>query len=320
MPQKKRRKKSKKPNPFLDYLFYLFVRVLAIFLLIPDINTSLRLARWLASGLYRIYGRGRHRALENLRLSFPEKSQSWRDRTARRSFEHLVMLAFDVLYTTRLVRLSTWNRYLELGDEMSEVLRLILDGRGIIMVTGHYGNFEILGYALATFGLENYSIARPIDNPHINRYLLAVRQRQGQTILDKKGATESMLEILASGATLGFIADQNAGRKGLFVDFFGRKASTYKSIALLAMQYDLPIIVGYTRRIRDRFHFKIGLTRIIKPHHWRDQDDPLKWITAQYTAAIEEFVRQDPEQYWWVHRRWKTRPPEEQKNKPILQP
>jgi KDO2-lipid IV(A) lauroyltransferase len=312
MSEKPREKKKKKPNPPLDYFFYLLMRLASFFVQMADINTALRFARLLGGGLYLIYGRGRQRAMENLRLSFPDRDQAWLERTVRASFEHIVMLAFDVLYTSRLVRLSTWHRYIELGD-MAEPLRLMLSGRGVIMVTGHYGNFEILGYALATFGLESYSIARPIDNPYINKYLLGVRQRQGQIIIDKKGATDSMLKILASGATLGFIADQNAGRKGIFVDFFGRKASTYKSIALLAMQYDLPIVVGYARRLNGRYLFRIGVTRIIKPQDWQGQDDPLFWITAQYTRAIEEFVREEPEQYWWVHRRWKTRPPQERR-------
>jgi Kdo2-lipid IVA lauroyltransferase/acyltransferase len=301
-------KKKKKPGVVQDYLLYLAVRVLAVFIQTMEVNASLRLARTLGHGLYLIYHRGRQRAIEHLRVSFPEKDEAWLEKTTRRSFEHIVMLAFDVIHTSRLIRASTWHRYIDLGEGMDEGLKLILAGRGVLMVTGHYGNFEISGVALATFGLETYSIARPLDNRFINDYLLGVRQRQGQIIVDKKGATEHMLEILDSGAMLGFIADQNAGHKGMFVDFFGRKASTYKSIGLLAMEYDLPIIVGYCRRIQDEYRFRLGLTQIILPQQWKEQDDPLRWITEQYTAAIERFVREDPEQYWWVHRRWKTRP------------
>ena len=117
-----------------------------------------------------------------------------------------------------------------------------------------------------------------------------------------------MLEVLKNGETLCFIADQNAGKKGMFVDFFHRKASTYKSIGLLAIEYNLPIVVGYCRRIDDQYRFKLGVQRIIRPGDWEEQENPLRWITAEYTRAIEEFVRDDPEQYWWVHRRWKTRP------------
>jgi len=311
MVKKNQKKKNrKKPHPALDYLLYLLVRMIAIFFAMLDVNTSVRLARFLGSCLYQIYPRGRQRAIENLRLSFPQKDPLWIEQTARRSFEHIVMLAFDVFHTTRLIRRSTWRRYIELGD-LSAALRLILQGRGVILVGGHYGNFLVLGHALATFGLEGYSIARPIDNPYLGEYLYINSQPPNHHIIYKNNATENMLNLLAGGATLSFIADQNAGRKGIFVDFFGRKASTYKSIGLLAMQYNLPIIVGYCRRVDDQFKFKIGLTRIIQPRDWQDKDDPLYWITAQYTAAIEQFIRQEPQQYWWVHRRWKTRPAEE---------
>jgi len=304
-----KKKKAKQSQPVRDYLLYLLLRVAAVLVHLAGVEAALGWARQLGRGLWLAYGRGRERALDNLRCSFPEQDEAWRRRVARRSFEHLVMLAFDVLFTTRLIRLSTWRRHLELAD-LEQALALLLSGRGVILVTGHYGNFEILGYALATLGLESYAIARPIDNPYVNRYLLGVRQRQGQMIIDKKGATAAMLEVLRSGAALAFIADQNAGRKGLFVDFFGRKASTYKSIGLLALEYDLPIVVGYARRVGDRYRFRLGVSRIIRPEEWRGRADPLEWITAEYTAGIERFVREEPEQYWWVHRRWKTQPKE----------
>jgi len=311
---KKPKKKKKKSNPVSDYLLYLLLRIVTFFVHLVDVNTALRFARFLGRALYRVYHRGRQRALDNLRQSFPEKNLPWLEHTARRSFEHIAMLAFDVLFTSRLIRLSTWRRYIELGD-ISEPLSVMLRARALIMLTGHYGNFEVLGYTLATFGLESYSIARPIDNPYINKYLLGVRQKQGQIIIDKKGATNAMLDILSQGSILSFIADQNAGRKGVFVDFFHRPASTYKSIALLALEYDLPIVVGYCRRLHDQYRFQVGAARIIKPHEWKDQPDPLTWITAQYTAGIEKIIRIDPEQYWWIHRRWKTRPPHE-RNRP----
>jgi KDO2-lipid IV(A) lauroyltransferase len=180
------------------------------------------------------------------------------------------------------------------------------------VIAGHYGNFEIMGYLLGLFGFKIYSVARPLDNRFISRYLYGVRQRAGQKIIDKKGASEMINELISSGATLCFIADQDAGRKGVFVDFFGRKASTYKSIGLLAITNNIPIGVGYSRRVDNRFFFEIGIERIIYPDEWKDKDNPLEWVTAEYTKAIESFVRKDPTQYWWLHRRWKHRPKDEQ--------
>ncbi len=309
---KKKKKKKKKPNPVIDYLIYLLMRTVSMFMQISDVDASVRFARSLGAGLYVIYRRGRKRAIDQLRESYPDKDDAWLEATAKASMEHIAMLAFDVMRHDRLLRGSTWHKYIEL-DDMSEALSVILKHKSIIMVTGHYGNFEALGVAMGIFGLEGYSIARPIDNPYINDYLVKVRQRKGQTIIDKKGATDNMHAILESGNMLGFIADQNAGRKGIFVDFFGRKASTYKSIGLLAMHYNLPIVVGYCRRIDNRYKFKVGISRIIQPQDWQDQDNPLHWVTAEYTTAIENFIREAPEQYWWIHRRWKTRPPEERK-------
>ena len=135
-----------------------------------------------------------------------------------------------------------------------------------------------------------------------------MRERTGQKIIGKKGAVGEVTEALDAHGVVGFIADQNAGSKGMFVDFFGRKASTYKSIGLLAMQYEVPVIIGYARRTGKPFHFQVGMQEVIRPEEWKVQADPLRYITQRYTQAIENIVRADPAQYLWVHRRWKTRP------------
>src|SRR5205814_1011332 len=115
------------------------------------------------------------------------------------------------------------------------------------------------------------------------------------------GVTTTALDILQRKGILGFIADQNAGPKGMFVPFFGRQASTYKSIGLLAIQHNVPVIIGYARRRNDRFQFDLGVQDIIYPQDWlnfpKDQyDNELHYLTARYTRAIEGFVRDDPTQ------------------------
>jgi KDO2-lipid IV(A) lauroyltransferase len=305
-----RGKKKKRHNPFTDWLFYLGLRVLMVFLHLFDVETNLKTACFLGRLLWKHYHRGRKRALDNLRASFPDKSEQWIWETARRSFEHIAMLAVDVLFTPRLVKPYKWRSYSRYKN-IEKVKWMMKEGQGLLMVTGHYGNFEIIGYLLGSFGFDIYSIARPLDNKFISNYLYGIRQQAGQKIIDKKGAAELMTRISSSGSTLGFIADQDAGRKGIFVDFFGRKASTYKSIGLLAITNNVPIVVGYSRRVDNRFYFEIAASRIIYPREWAEKDDPLTWVTAEYTGAIEEFVRQDPSQYWWLHRRWKHRPKEE---------
>jgi len=219
----------------------------------------------------------------------------------------MFMLFVEVLFTTRLVHINTFTKYVRLG-EFGKTLDLLMNHRGLIMLTGHHGNWEILGYVMAVLGFPTVSVARPLDNPYVNEWLLGVRERKGQKIVDKKGATKIVTDTLNAKGTVGFIADQDAGKKGLFVDFFNRKASTYKSIGLLAMEYDVPVVIGYAQRLGANFTFQIGSTDIINPDDWKKQDQPLHYITQRYTKAIEAFVRQAPGQYLWVHRRWKTRP------------
>ena len=308
------KKKKKKQNRFADYMLYLALRVLLVFLYLFDVETNLKTACFLGRLMWKYYHRGRKRALDNLRASYPEKSEQWMQQTGRRSFEHIVMLAVDVLYTPRLVKKHNQRDYSRFKNA-ERVKWLMNEGRGVLMVGAHYGNFEIVGYMMGLFGFNIYSIARPLDNRFVNNYLYGVRERVGQKMIDKKGAAELMAKLTAEGATLGFVADQDAGKKGIFVDFFGRKASTYKSIGLLAITANIPIVVGYSRRIANRFFFEIGVSRIIFPQEWADKDDPLRWVTAEYTKAIENFVRDDPTQYWWLHRRWKHRPKGET-NKP----
>ena len=302
-------------SPLVNLSQYFGARFAAMMLGVFPINANLKTARDIGSLLYKIDRKHRKRALENLRASFPDKPQKELEEIAERSMQHFISLVMDILFTTRLINVESWYRYVRL-DSLGPALRVLLRGQGAIVLTGHYGNWEILGYTLATMGFETYSIARPIDNPHIDSWLLGVRERRGQIILSKRGVTTTALDVLNKKGVLGFIADQNAGPKGMFVPFFGRLASTYKSIGLLAIEHQVPVIVGYARRRGDQFAFDLGVQDIIYPEDWknypRDQyKDELHYLTARYTKSIEDFVRGDPTQYLWIHRRWKTRPKDE---------
>jgi len=302
--------RPKKPrNDLFDHLVYLALRVVASGAHSYGVDVSLAIAKAIGGVMYAIDKRHRDRAIGNLKRSFPDMPDRKVRVMAKRSMEALCMLGVEVMFTTRLVRVDTFMRYVELGDGFKDVLRLLLKrDQGLILLTGHYGNWEILGYVLATLGFPTTSVARPLDNPYVSDYVFGVRERTGQRIINKKSATLEVTDLLDNHQAIAFVADQNAGRKGIFVDFFGRKASAYKSIGLLAMQYDVPGVVGYARRLGDRFKFECACQDIIRPEDWKQQEDPLRYITQRYTKAIEDFVRADPGQYLWVHRRWKTRP------------
>jgi KDO2-lipid IV(A) lauroyltransferase len=300
---------AKPRNDWVDRLQYLAMRLAAMAMQTWPVELCLAGARLVGWILYRVDRRHRERAIGNLTRSFPEKSPGEISLIALESMQHMCMLAVEVIFTPRLIRLETITRHIEL-ENFNDALRLLmLRDHGLLLLTGHYGNWEVLGYALATLGFQTTSIARPLDNRHINDWLLGVRERRGQRILSKHGAVDEVTRLLNNRDAVGFIADQNAGPKGLFVDFFGRKASTYKSIGLLALRFNVPVVIGYSRRVRGQpFRFRLGVQDIIHPRDWEPQPDPLRYVTQRYTTAIENIVRADPAQYLWVHRRWKSRP------------
>jgi len=297
-------------NPYIHWLQYIPARLVAMLLGLFPVNANLGSARLIGSLWWHAMKKHRVRAMTNLRASFPEKSEEELTDIAKRSLQHFMELVMDTLFTPHKIHIETYHRYVHLNG-LDESLRHMLRGNGAIMITGHYGNWEVLGFTMATLGFETYSIARPIDNPHIDQWVLGVREKRGQIILSKRGVTASAEDVLRRHGVLAAIADQNAGPKGMFVPFFGRLASTYKSIGLWAIEYQVPIIVGYARRRGEAFAFDMGISDIIHPADWKGKPDELRYITERYTAAIEKFVRADPTQYLWIHRRWKSRPKDE---------
>jgi KDO2-lipid IV(A) lauroyltransferase len=296
-----------KSGPLAYGIFLLVRAVLAIMQVFP-LAWNLRTARWMGRVWPRIMPRHRRRALDHLQASLGDTyAPDELERLADRCLENVAMFAVEAICLPRLINPWTWSKYIQLRN-FDEALELILEGRGAILVTGHYGSFELPGHLLAALGFSTVAVMRPLDNVYLNRFIVRSRQTHGMSLLDKKGASNEAERTLQAGKLLAFIGDQDAGRKGIFVQFFGREASTYKSIGLLAMAAERPIIVGYARRLGDAPRYEIGVERVIRPAEWEQADDPLRWITQTYTTAIERIARNNPEQYLWIHRRWKSRP------------
>jgi KDO2-lipid IV(A) lauroyltransferase len=299
-------------NRLVDYLVYVALRVAAAFVQMFSPKAVYLAVGRLGNAWYRLHRRHRLRATDHVRASFPNWSQERVQQTVKGSLRNLAYLGIEALLTARLMNRWSWRRCVVLGD-IREVCRILLERQtGAIFISGHFGGWEVAGYAMAALGFTGYAVARPLDNPYLNEYLLGSRQKAGLNILDKRGATEQMDDILGNRNYVGFIADQDAGPRGVFVDFFGRQASTYKAPSLVAMRHKAPIIVAYGRRLGEQYRFELGFQRIIYPHEWADKEDPIRWITQEYTAALEDIIRSSPDQYLWIYRRWKTRPRDQQ--------
>ncbi len=298
-------------NRLMDYLVYLAVRLVAMAVHVVGPSASYAAAAVMGDWMHRLYGRGRKRAMEHLARALPDVCERRRRGICRASMRNLARLAMDVLLIPRYVNETGWRRYVRIGDVAEPLREAVRRRTGMIVVSGHFGNWEVFGYTTAMMGFHGYALARALDNPYLNDYLLGIRERNGMTILDKSGAMAQMDGIMRGRNVVGFIADQDAGKRGVFVDFFHRAASTYRAPALMAIRYNVPIVVVYARRLGERFAFEIGAARMIRPAEWADADDPVRWITQEYTAALERVIRTAPEQYLWSYRRWKTRPRDE---------
>ncbi len=295
-------------RPALDYLAYLAVRVIVGVCQAMSVEASYRFADGLAALLYRVDKRHRKIGLDNLQAAFGDRySDAERDAIIRGVYRHFCRMAVEMLHIPRKLHPTTWRERITLVGHEKVVDRL-LKGGPIIMLTGHFGNWEMAGYLFGVFGFPPHSVGRTLDNPHLDRFVRAFRERTGQTMITKKGGSDEILDVLNGGGVLSFLCDQDAGQNGLYVDFFGRPASTHKSIAILALQHNAPVVVGYARRVGPGFRYEVGCPMIIEPHEFAESSDDVKLLTQRYTSALEAMIRRDPEQYLWLHRRWKHQP------------
>ncbi len=302
MPRRKTRR------PWIDYLVYLVVRLVVAFAQTLTLAQSYALARFLAWLMYTVDVRHRMVGIENLKMAYGDQfDDDQRGRMVRAVYLHFCMMIMELLHIPRKVHLTNWRNYVELVGHAPTLDRLI-SGEPVIMLTGHYGNWELAGYLFGLFGYPTYSVARTLDNPHLDRFLRTFRERTGQKLIPKSGGYDQILEVLQSGRALSMLADQDAGHRGLFVDFFGRQASTHKAIALLAIEHQAPVVVGVARRIGPGFRYEIRCAEVIQPEEFTGSADDARLLTQRYTSALEDLIRRDPTQYLWLHRRWKHQP------------
>ena len=312
----------KRRRPAVDYIIYLAARLFVSLCQAMSVERSYRFADLMAAVLYRCDARHRRVGMENLRLAFGgQYNEAQRDRIVRGVYRHFCRMLMEILHIPRKLHPTTWRDRITLVGHEPVVDRL-LRGGPLIMLTGHFGNWEMAGYLFGVFGFPPHSVARTLDNPYLDRFLRSFRERTGQKMIAKKGGSDQILDVLAGGKVLSFLADQDAGQNGMYVEFFGRPASTHKSIAILALQHNAPVVVGYARRIGPGFRYEVGCDAIIEPDEWTGTADDARLLTQRYTAALERIIRRDPDQYLWLHRRWKHQPkPRAKGRKPAnLQP
>jgi Kdo2-lipid IVA lauroyltransferase/acyltransferase len=264
----------------------------------------------IAALLFRMRPGLRAAASENLQLAFPEWAPKQRSAVIRGMVRQLGWMAGEFTQFPRYTKANVERVVLLEGFE--NFARAQERGKGVLFLTGHMSAWELAPLAQALFGNPLHFLVRPIDNPRVDALITNYRCLSGNRPIDKNQSARAVLKVLADNGTVGVLADQNTGiNEGVFVDFFGVPASTTAGLARFAQRTDAAVVPGFIhwdgaiRKYRLCFEPPIELART------GDEAADIRENTQRFTRVIENYVRRYPDQWLWVHRRWKTRPPGE---------
>lgn len=291
-----------------DYAVYLALRLVIASLQAIPLSACDRLMRavaWLVGDMLHFRGEV---VKENLAIAYPEWDAREQRRCIRRMWHHLFLMVAEIAHTPRKIHRTNWRERCDI-PEVEQIVRGLVSDRPKVIISGHYGNFELGGYLLGMFGFPTHTVARPIDNKFVDRYINEFRGRTGQHILPKEGSSEAIEELLRGGGILALLGDQAAGKRGCWVSFFGRPASTHKAVSLFTLGFEAPTMVMATQRRGEPLRYLIRHGGTIDPRDEAFAAGTTTDMTDWFTQRLERLIRFAPEQYWWVHRRWKGTPP-----------
>lgn len=243
----------------------------------------------------------------NLRRAFPDATPEWLERVTRETYRHLGREAVAMIRLSHLSREEIVER--TVLPQWEEFLAARGEGRGALLVTGHYGNWEVAAAAVAARGVPIEAVVKRQRNRLVDARIETARRRLGIGTIEMRQAPKRIPRALASGHALGIVADQDAREAGVWVPFFGVPASTYRGPALFALRFRAPVFAAVARRLPDG-RYLVDARRVATPSSG-DLEADVRALTAALAAHLEEEIRRDPGQYFWFHKRWKTAPPPE---------
>jgi KDO2-lipid IV(A) lauroyltransferase len=291
----------------IDYTVYLIVRLLIALIQALPLSACETIAGICATLMGRVFRVRGHVVEKNLNIAFPNLSAEERDEITWQMWRHLVLMIVEIAQTPRKVHETNWKEHSHIVNQEAFV-RTLLSGRPLVLISGHFGNFELGGYLMGLFGFPTYTVARALDNRYLDRFVNDFRGRTGQYMLPKKGSGADIQNVLERGGILTLLGDQAAGQRQCWVDFFGKPASTHKAVSVFSLGNDAPTMVSYARRVGKPLHYEVGPIAICDPADPNFEFGTVPLLAQWYTNHLEQLVRQSPGQYWWLHRRWKGEP------------
>jgi len=270
---------------------------------------ALRTGETIGWGAWFFARKRRRRAVENLLHSYPDMSRRTAEKIARDVFIHFGRAMAETAVAHRFMRPSNYRRHVVIQNEET-FKRLIAEDRGAIIVGAHLGAWELFGMVLSHLGAPPHVAYRRMNNPFMDRFLRKRRARFGQTMIERTGALRPLLRILRKRGYTVFLVDQHLRRNWLWVPFFGRPASTTPGPAMLALATGAPLICMCNVRLPGVYRFELAFSDPIRPVSTGDRRADVQRITEEISRTLEEFVRKTPNQWLWMHKRWRKPPPE----------
>lgn len=272
-------------------------------------------ARWTAARfaafLFRVRPAWRQVTLFNLRLAFPEWSESERERTVKRMVRNLGWLMAEFAHLPNYTR-ENIERVL-VQDGFENFLAAERRGRGVLFLTGHLGAWELNPFAHALYHKPIHFLVRPVRNHRVDALINRYRTLSGNQPIEKNESVRAVLRVLRDGGTVGILADQNTTPvEAVFVDFFGIPAATTAGLARLARRTGAAVVPAHGYWDASLQKYRLHYEPALELHNTADEEADIYSYTKLFNQALEGFIRRFPDQWFWVHRRWKNRPPGEE--------
>ena len=270
----------------------------------PVARLAAGILAWLGFHLAR---RQRYAGLHNLGLAFPEMTEADRERILRGCFQNLGRLLVEFTHFPQLNKANIAQFVVH--DGLDNYLEGLKRGRGVIFMTAHFGAWELSSFAHAVYGFPLKFIVRPIDNPRVEALISGYRTASGNVPIDRRSAGRDVLKALRQNEAVGILFDQNTTRsEGVFAEFFGIPAATTPAIALFALRTGAAVVPGFLIWDAELQKHRLRLDPPVELIDTGDLDRDVLENTRLFNKILEGYIRKYPDQWLWIHRRWKTRP------------
>ncbi len=292
---------------FVQWIEYVVVMALAFpFYLLPH-TIAFRLGELVGDFMYRIMSRRRAIGYKNLDIAFGDKlSPQEKQQILRSNFRNLGKSLVEIIHFQKMTKSYLREKVKIVGQE--NYLAAMDKGKGMIYLTAHFGNWEISSHAQSAAGYPLSIVVRPLDNPYLDEVTTRLRTMYGNKLLARRNGLKQIISALKNKEAVGILMDQNTPRsKGIFVDFFGKPACTVPVIAILTLRYSVPVIPGFIVRTGFDTH-TLYLGPEIEIQRTGDAQKDIEVNTANFNKIIEDFIRRYPDQWFWIHNRWKNQP------------